>query len=136
MFRAMMFRQLIIESLLAGTFLFGFHKIANDLFQMFVVFALFAICINTRISLDIAEIRAQGYLGMRMINTHDHTLSERQKIMEKTFDAPDLMEQFTEEKEPAVAGQQFGKFLGASIIWLSQAWMIGVMAFTVLAERL
>lgn len=129
MFIGMVIRQFIIEFFYTATFLSAFHLVSNDTFEMFVVFALFTIFLRARLTHDFAELRAQGYLIMRMLRIEDSELAKLRGNMETTFDADDLLTQFSEGNTESVSGDYTGRLFARSISWVAQAWMLGFIVW-------
>lgn len=132
MYASMIVRRFIIEAIYSALFLAGFHWLTSTLFEMFVVFALFSIFLRARSGGDFAEIRAQNYLLLRMVRGSDQELSKLSETMEETFDAKDLLSQFTDEKRAAVEGEYTGRLFSRSVSWIAQAWMLFWIAFEIL----
>ena len=123
-------RNIIIEGIYSGIFLIGFHLVAQTLFQMFLVFAIFLVFLRVRVRGDFAELRAQNYLLLRYIRKRDEDLASLATNMEGVFDGGDLLNQFTDERKDFVSAEYSGQIFSRAVSIVAQAWMLGFIVWS------
>ena len=128
----MLVRKFVIETIYSALFLSAFHWVATTPFEMFVIFGLLTIFLRLRTGRDFAELRAQNYLLLRMVRTEDEELSKLAANMGQIFDEKDLLSRFSDEHKDSVGGEYNGQIFSRVISWITQAWMLFWIVWSVL----
>ncbi len=124
MYKAMIVRKFFIEGIHSSVFLLAFFYVAAELFEKFVVFALFTIFLKVRHGANLPDLSVPLFLILRMMKTDDAQLASQAKNAEVIFSGDEQLKQFTDENKAATDGEYSGQVFCRIVSLAAQGWML------------